>query len=117
MLHTNSKQARENIKASIQEYAQDKLEELDDPTIHDVYQCLYEKLDWYVRRHGEYAAIVYWAYGLGFGNVLDSREEVMKWLEQTEEEAAKYDRFQTEKLYAHLIARELLRHKRPSYTN
>lgn len=115
MLHTNSKKARENINASIQEYAIDKFDSNQAANINAVHQALYEELGWYIARHGEYNAVIHWVYGLGFGNILNAREEVMKWLEQTEEEAAKYDYYETEKLYAHLIARELLRPKKPSY--
>ena len=80
--------------------------------ILDVFRLEYS---WAIRRMGEYNALKEWMQGLP--SILstlplccyhDARKLVQNWLEQTDEEAARYADEQCTETALHLVARELL---------
>jgi hypothetical protein len=126
MLHTNCKQARENIRAYIKDHFDPsgyELEKVPD-TFSGIARCILETFadekrystQYYLRYSiSDQAAFMDWCQGLP--SILDTCyyynrsavDDLAKILEETPEEASRYTEAQAENLLTRLIFRELMR--------
>lgn len=121
MLKTNSKQARENVKAYIINHFEPYEEETKEPQTFEevanyILNTVYnEVIKWDKRRLSHYQYFVEWCKGLP--STLDTCyyynrsavEDLGDILEQTQEERSKYNERQAEERLTYLIYRELVK--------
>lgn len=111
-LKTNSKKARENIRASIIDDCIYYFEvDGDDYTgctpVTDVMRDLRDRhFDMVERKLGDRAILRYDMQGLGLGDMVHARKHLQEWLEETDEEASRFVNTQCEELYLNLYDRE-----------
>ena len=121
MLKTNSKKAREAMRRHVMECVMWWHEKDGDAyegssPVADVWEWMRTTFSWIAERGGGRNDILrYVIQGLGIGEMLSSREILAEALEETPDEAARYDNIECEELYINLFTRhffELLEKER-----
>lgn len=113
MIKTNSKEAieaiRETIGQGVAAFLGDDLGRR--PTAWDVMQRFTREMFHEIARQGERVAFEDWLAGSSFAEIYTDniRATVKGWLDETDEEAARYDDEKMIKLYRNLLYRETLR--------
>lgn len=113
MIKTNSKKAiaaiRETIGQGVAAFFGNELDH--EPTVWDVMQRFTREKFHEIARQGERAAFEDWLAGSSFAEIYtdDIRATVRGWLDETDEEAARYGDEETIKLYQNLLDRKISR--------